>query len=427
MGCGFCDSRSKRGYFCHNCIARRTDPLRKNLDTLREQYDKELERLDSLLSKKQPATQADESCIGSLQRETAAHRSRAAFLLEQLSQVVSETAQLQNAIASKEKALRDGRSQTLSQLKKHNREQARRNEEQFRHMVSLEDSLAKHQRIRVMRNLMIILPLQLISSGSDGSYDENDSAVSASLRGELLPSDMGDILSSSPTTLGYLALLLDVLSRFLSLPLLLRVNFRGSTSSVWRPSEGFYDLRTHPPRNALPLYDTSNKSDASFIALHQSSETLAEAVMMLQKGAAALVYAKLGPDAPLRIPPHWPPCAWLAGLCKILCAEPRYNLAASAVFGRQMEVPPFDEAGLPAVQQEEEGWELMPEKFFPPPPSAPEDVEHWSRAVLFGESSHVIGIAAPVIDGAQHVVEKLKTLAVTTWESYRNLTTPGSQ
>lgn len=151
---------------------------------------------------------------------------------------------------------------------------------------------------------------------------------------------------------------------------------------------------------------------AESMAAAQHRRDVMRALHMLQRSVGTLVYARLGPDAPLRVPPTWSPFAWLTGLCKMLAAEPRGGgpygraavpgggraLAASAVFGRAVAGPGGACNGggasgqhsvlLGYADEDEEGgageWEILPTPSYgllAPPPSDEWDVEQWTRAM----------------------------------------------
>lgn len=172
------------------------------------------------------------------------------------------------------------------------------------------------------------------------------------------PLPLFPLLQQLGSSLGYAALLLDVLSRFLQLPLLHRASFQGSTSCAWQP-DSFWDMRAQPPAGALPLYAPPSRSHdghgsgaagqlysavagmagggagggaaAAAAAEARVRQDLQRALYWLQRSAGVLVHARLGPDAPLKLPPGWSPFAWLGGLCKMLAAEPRLPLSVSRV------------------------------------------------------------------------------------------------
>lgn len=301
------------------------------------------------------------------------------------------------------------------------------------------------------------------------------------------------------SSLGCVALLLDVLSRFLQLPLLHRAHFCGSHTRLWQP-DSFWDMRSTPPPGALPLFPPKQPPDghghnlysavagmagaggagASAAEAAAGVAALQRALYALQRSAGAVVFARLGPDAPLRVPPDWSPFAWLGGLCKMLAAEPRplsasrvmvpghghgahsihqhhtqSRLAASVVFGRLspeqdplgqsmlwpggelrsgVNIMPMPAApcqccwrrsdrhtrasrGRPALyahtllrlpgwlsarphttcsspcadEEGDEEWDIIPRpsygRMIPPPPSQPDDVEHWTQAMYPGAAA----------------------------------------
>lgn len=185
--------------------------------------------------------------------------------------------------------------------------------------------------------------------------------------------ELGASAQTLGSALGYLALQLDLLSRLLQLPVPhSRCAFQGSTSRLWQP-DSWWDVRASPPADALLLAwpkaaaEGHHEWGASLAAMSGSSgaaaaaaqararaeQQLRAALHMLARGAGALVFARLGPEAPLKVPLDWPPFAWLAGLCKLLAAAAAgpqrppsarmavpsgapgaHPLAASVVFGR---------------------------------------------------------------------------------------------
>ena len=224
--------------------------------------------------------------------------------------------------------------------------------------------------------MLQILPLTLVPPVRDAGGSGSTAAAAAPLDdrggaticGLPLPdsrasmAELAAVAGSLGSALGYLALLLDLLSRLLQLPVPHRIAFQGSTSLLWQP-DSFFDMRASPPNDALLLAwprgadehawggDASGSGGGGSAAAQQQrarqEAQLRVALAALQRAAGSLVYARLGPDAPAKVPPDWSTFAWLAGLCQMLAADPRpasarvgvpaarpHPLAASAVFGR---------------------------------------------------------------------------------------------
>ena len=222
---------------------------------------------------------------------------------------------------------------------------------------------------------MQILPLKLVpltcpvasnsgSRSSLGAAAQRDCAAVCSL---VLPdkpvgmTELAQLAGSLGSALGYLALLLDLLSRFLQLPVAHRAAFQGSTSRLWQP-DGFFDMRPLPPNDALrlswPAAADGGRSGLGLSALggggsaaatqqqqRRMEQQLQAALHELQRSAGLLVYARLGPEAAFKVPEDRLPFTWLAKLCKLLALEPRSStgrvavpragpLHASAVLGR---------------------------------------------------------------------------------------------
>lgn len=135
------------------------------------------------------------------------------------------------------------------------------------------DTVCREQRHRVVRRALEIFPLVLVppmqaparrgsSGGARGaaapSREERFQAMICSL---LLPdssdgpAELAALGSQLGSALGYVALLLDVLSRFLLLPATHRVGFKGAASCTWQP-DSWWDMRPGPPPDAraLPLF-----------------------------------------------------------------------------------------------------------------------------------------------------------------------------
>jgi hypothetical protein len=258
----------------------------------------------------------------------------------------------------------------------------------------------EEQRRALARLLDVVGPLELAPPSAGGRVlavvAEGKRAGGASAYALRLP-DAGARYAAAaavpcglPDALGRGALLVEGLAALLRLPLPLRVAARGGRSAVWEP-ERFADARG-APAHALPLYwPDAAPGDARAV------EGFADACALLQRGAAALACARLGPDAGVRLRPEWAPFAWLVGLCAVLEEElraPRARRgappppagAASAVFGRRGAAGGSAGAAsfLSAPEEEdggEAGWELPPLRVLPPPPHAAADVAHWERSL----------------------------------------------
>lgn len=224
-------------------------------------------------------------------------------------------------------------------------------------------------------------------------------------------------LSQQASALGYLVLLLRLLSQVMSVPLLLRTSFQGSTTRVWSPG-GWWEFESRAPYDALPVQ--YSRAETGFVAgvlaaagasddpgadpaVHDSAQRVSEAVLLLSRAAGMLCHAACAGVVPARFGST--PFAWVASLCDEVAGarvdaarraggatpgwsgpvRPRRSvpdaatdvaLAASSWGGVAADDPDSDGA---------EGWEIMPRpsygRLIPPPPSATEDVEHWTRAM----------------------------------------------
>jgi hypothetical protein len=344
-------------------------------------------------------------------------------------------------------------------------------------LTATQGILFQQQRSRVIRTASTILPLDLVTptatttsekeaeGGGEDTPDKSTTAIKthlpspspninkkqsknhqqaplAVLGGQLLPRSLTDMTSS--TALGYAALLIDLFSRFLNLPLLLRLHFQGSTSHIWTP-DTWWDTRSSPPRDALPLFKLRPTADKQATVIDRHRQMMLEGLQLVQRAAGELVYTAMGAEATCRLPPDWPPFAWLAGLSKILeTAGGRHghhdnvllllrpttttttaaagdtcstmNLGMSMVFERREkhnsgaslknhgdDDPGDISSALHMMQREgyapttinggddDDGdgeWELMPTRVMAPPPSQPDEVVHWENSHWSTSSHH---------------------------------------
>lgn len=240
------------------------------------------------------------------------------------------------------------------------------------------------------------------------------------------------------SALGYLVLLLRLLSQVMSVPLLLRSSFQGSTTRVWSPG-GWWEFESRAPYDALPVQ--YSRAETGFVAgvlaaagasddsgaeigAQDSAERVSEAMLLLSRAAGMLCHAACAGVVPARFGST--PFAWVASLCDEVAGakadaarRPRGTaagwsgavrprrpdpdatadvaLAASSWGGVATDDPDFDGA---------DGWEIMPRpsygRLIPPPPSATEDVEHWTRA-MYGAPPAASGSADTPTATARYV------------------------
>lgn len=176
-----------------------------------------------------------------------------------------------------------------------------------------------------------------------------------------------------------------------------------------------------------------------------------EGLQLVQRAAGELVYTVMGGDATCRVPPDWPPFAWLAGLMKILgggahgdddddgvlvvvqpnnisasnketystSTSTRMNLGVSMVFGRRekhnnnkaissaLHMMPREGYSTTMNDHNDDDdddseWELMPARVMAPPPSQPDEVVHWENS-HWSTSSAVMVLSAGTGTGTQRL------------------------
>jgi hypothetical protein len=97
-----------------------------------------------------------------------------------------------------------------------------------------------------MRRVVEILPLSLVPAARPAAAAaKRDAAAICSLPlpdSQMEIAEMAQLSRTLGSALGYMALLLDVLSRFLQLSVPHRTAFQGSTTRLWQP-EGFSEPR----------------------------------------------------------------------------------------------------------------------------------------------------------------------------------------
>ena len=208
------------------------------------------------------------------------------------------------------------------------------------------------------------------------------------------------------STLGYAALLVDTLCRLLQLPALHRCRYAGSHSVHWAP-RGYWDTDPRPPPGAAmalrppPLGGHPELGDGELL----------RSLRALQRSVGALAHAALRADAARLVAPGAGPFSWLAVTC---CAVEAAPVAPSAGGGARPGPPPGAPGFLgqstlhgPLGVGDADGWEVMPfpshGRMIPPPPSQPDDVEHWARAMYGrppGPRAHAHGGARASVAGA---------------------------
>ncbi|KAK9830499.1 hypothetical protein WJX72_012100 [[Myrmecia] bisecta] len=194
-----------------------------------------------------------------------------------------------------------------------------------------------------------------------------------------------------------------------------------------------------------PYWTGGSGASAARVTRVQKDAELARALYQLHRSIGALVMDRLGKTG-ARPPPDWSPFAWLAGLCGQLVKEPpaepqrlaqsaaQYSLAASSIFRR---TGPGDSRIIESTLLDghdddlADDWDIVQRPavwsgvrdgrlahanddvpFLPPPPSQPDEVEHWTRAMFTDASAayqQTIPIS-PVAAAAEHLRVLRRTL-----------------
>ncbi|KXZ43908.1 hypothetical protein GPECTOR_78g96 [Gonium pectorale] len=244
--------------------------------------------------------------------------------------------------------------------------------------------------------------------------------------------------------LGYLLLLADLLATYLGGPLLHEGAFQGATSVTWAPSS-FWNRRPGSSAARLPLFleeggggggggpglgnpfpglaanggggaggggGSLSSSSVSYdrhvdeALARQRHTELRLAYDMLARSLACFVRDKVQ-TLGLVLPPGWGPFGWLAVLCATVCREQGTEAllaaaaAAAAAGGGGADVGcgglghgdcggGADNDDDDPAEVEEDGWDVVQAPFLPPPPSQPDEVEHWTRA-MFTDASRAGG------------------------------------
>lgn len=452
----------KKKFVCTNCCNQIATSRRQDITILCEERDAYKKCLEEALDAKEAKQRSDVQLLHVQERMTRS-RMEVVEIEKRLSAIRQRTAELQKQNQERRGWLREASTQMGRLAHRTHKDLGAQMEALGHSYLRSLDTLLREHRNRVVRRLQDILPMKLLTprpSAAQGRGSEHAApavgAVDAEralvmICGLLLPDSRGDIgemvqlLPHLGSSLGYVALLLDVMSRFLQLPVLHRTAFQGSTTYIWQP-ESFWDMRSHPPPHALPLFPPGHKAhqegglhdlggalysavagmagggsapEADAQQAQRAQQALQRGLYLLQQSAGVMVWARLGPDAPLKLPPDWSPLAWLGGLCRVLGGEPRVGagrgvqghphphplhqqgshygrvaaggagggLAASVVFGR---LSPQQDAlsqsmSWPEDDGGEEEWDIIPRpsygRMIPPPPSNPDDVEHWAQAM----------------------------------------------
>eukprot|EP00873_Tetraselmis_striata_P033486 jgi/Tetstr1/453750/TSEL_040703.t1 len=303
----------------------------------------------------------------------------------------------------------------------------------LRHSMVMEQ-LVTEQRRRLAA-LLQIFPLQITAlRSSTGSANGSETVLPipcvtvANLR---LP-DSADqmVLESSQHTqqstsaaLGYMLLLTQLLAHYLGVPTAHVASFGASTSSIWEPASCRQPFPA-PGDPPLALFHSA-KGAAEPAAARQAGGAgsgppepaeLRRAVRLLERSTAMVCHAKMGAAA-RACPEDWGAfalLAWMFAQVNLQHTESTQRIVAAAGMDPRASLcvaPPEasdnawsgNDAGLSAQMLlgdpdcaldmqdagregedsgEGEDWDLVQRPFLPPPPSQPDEVEHWTRAMF---------------------------------------------
>ncbi|CAD7701605.1 unnamed protein product [Ostreobium quekettii] len=265
-----------------------------------------------------------------------------------------------------------------------------------------------------VRQLLEVLPLRISALKSGPNTPLQVTVCDLQLpHGSVIPSDLNQKSEELDAALGYTLVLLELLGMYIGTPVLHQSSFNGSCSSLWRP-RSFSDRRPISTGDVLPLHlgrtATAQLSASAWPSSSSVDQTLphrqhqAEAAMhMLQRSIGAFAIDQLGPLG-AKPPKAWSPFVTLAWICSKMARDSlRAAIQQLGSPGSQDGKPDSNGIGLEAkgasrigsleiagllLPDEDDdlvdadGWYTVPGTFLPPPPSQPDDVEHWTQAML---------------------------------------------
>lgn len=314
--------------------------------------------------------------------------------------------------------------------------------------------LLREQRTK-MRQLLDIMPVRINALRPDGGSPVKVTICNLHLPDNLPDSlwQQQEAVRSLSSALGYLLLFMDLLGAYMGGPLLCEGAFRCSTSTIWSPTS-YWSRQPSSASGVLPLYvnealgtlpfnmtarvrqagvasfglafsrtqppaaarcakveglvpATGSSGEGSLVKRHAAMkagfETLQRALAcFMQDKALALS---------LQLPGGWSPFAWLVIMCAVVKRDVRTDgviVAASSVVAEALGSGGSGADGLASLlshhalqahgdddEGDMEGWDMVQEPFLPPPPSQPDAVEHWTRAMFTDAQRR----AAPVHTG----------------------------
>eukprot|EP00873_Tetraselmis_striata_P016389 jgi/Tetstr1/436653/TSEL_025448.t1 len=228
---------------------------------------------------------------------------------------------------------------------------------------------------------------------------------------------------STSAALGYMLLLTQLLAHYLGAPTAHVASFGASTSSIWEPASCRQPFPA-PGDPPLALFHSA-KGAAEPAAARQAGGAgsgppepaeLRRAVRLLERSTAMVCHAKMGAAA-RACPEDWGAfalLAWMFAQVNLQHTESTQRIVAAAGMDPRASLcvaPPEasgnawsgNDAGLSAQMLlgdpdcaldmqdagregedsgEGEDWDLVQRPFLPPPPSQPDEVEHWTRAMF---------------------------------------------
>ncbi|CAD7703631.1 unnamed protein product [Ostreobium quekettii] len=276
----------------------------------------------------------------------------------------------------------------------------------------LQSSLEEEWCAKV-RQLLEVLPFRINALRSGSKAPIQVTVCNLQLpNGRLTVVDPKQKPETLDAALGYALLLLDLLGLYIGGPVIHQSNFKGSYSSIWR-RRTFWDCRPVSTGDVLPLHLGRNAptqlssstwpSSSGDQCLPHRQRQVEAAMHLLHRSIGAFASDQLGPLG-AKLPEGWSPFASLAWICSkvardslrgalqqlgaLAAADGKVGGDGNHVVGEdaqtstsldttQLLLPDDDDEQVDA-----DGWCCIRGNFLPPPPSKPDDVEHWAKAML---------------------------------------------
>ncbi|WIA28272.1 hypothetical protein OEZ86_010826 [Tetradesmus obliquus] len=368
--CPVCRATNRCAFLCPNCINKvfARDEGQTPIDQLRKQRNELLDSLETQLSQREVSQRQQIRRWQQLQelREARAKAQRAKDALakaqQQLSQLAAANSSRRHTLEHLTQQTAAARAEVLGNTLP---TVLRYQSLTLSHVNAM---LAREQRSR-LRELTEIFPLRINALRDCGGPIQITVCNIRLPEGGSTPAGGWPEPQATSAALGYLLLFVDQVALIMGGPMLHESAHQASTSSIWQPSS-FWNRQPASPAAMLPLNVMTAGAGAGS-GTGQAAYNSTTSRYLSTANFCVTSLSSAGPSGQLQGGP---------------------GAAAGAAGSGGRGWPGFDED---EEDEEDEGWGVVQAPFLPPPPSQPDAVEHWARAMFDQRGGAAAGQTQP--------------------------------